>query len=753
MDTGRIVDYSVSGNEVQVQYEKQKATVCAVTPQIVNVFVPCRESRYHSKAIEGDKTVPCEVRAGRQGEELVISAGQLTVRLGAELAMEICDGERTLFHTYAGARTCPPRVSERTLKLLAAEGHDISQAGDIRYPVQLVGALDEGDDFYGLGDKSGFLNKKYYEYENWNSDIPQAHTEDFHALYKSVPFLICRKDKGVYGMFFDNTFRSHFNLGKENREYFFYAAQDGNLDVYFIGGRDMPEVVGGYTHLTGRTPLPQLWTLGYQQSRWGYESAAEIREIAQSMRKNDIPCDAIHFDIDYMQQFKVFTWDEEQYGKAGELIEELAGDGFQAVTIIDPGTKRQEGYFMHDEGMENGYFATDASGEVYVNEVWPGEANYPDFGRSEVRRWWGDHHKFLTDIGAAGIWNDMNEPASFRGELPEDVVFYDEERRTNHAEIHNVYGHLMSRATFEGLRRLTDRRPFVITRACYAGTQKYATVWTGDNQSLWAHLQMMIPQLCNLGLSGFAFAGTDIGGFGADTTPELLVRWVEAACFSPLFRNHSAKGTMPQEPWRFGEPALSIYRTYVKLRYRFLPYLYDLLYEGEQTGLPVMRPLVLHYENDENTRNLNGEFLVGESLLVAPVVEQGAVKKLVYLPEGTWYDYWSGEAFEGKQYVLRDAPLALCPIYVKAGSMIPTFEPRSFVGGEPYRRLTLLAAPGAASCRHFQDNGRDYGYREGRYNLYAFSCDESGELVTRMEHENYPRYEKIELLRVGDSVK
>jgi alpha-glucosidase len=593
------------------------------------------------------------------------------------------------------------------------------------------------------------LNKKNYEYENWNSDNPKAHNEHYRTLYKSIPFFMCKKSGAAYGIFFDNTFHSYLNLAKENPDYFYYGADDGNLDYYFCGGDTLVEIVEEYTYLTGRTPLPQRWTLGYQQSRWGYENAGDIREVAERYRSLGIPCDAIHFDIDYMDGFRVFTWDEEDYGKAGELSAELKKQGYKTVTIIDPGTKQDPDYFMYQEGSQKGYFVTDEQGEIYVNAVWPGDANFPDFGRKEVRRWWGDHHKFLLDIGVDGIWNDMNEPASFRGELPQDVVFHDEERTTTHAEMHNVYGHLMSRATYEGLRRHSEKRPFVITRACYAGTQKYATVWTGDNQSLWSHLQLMVPQLCSLGISGFSFAGTDIGGFGEDTTPELLARWIEAACFSPLFRNHSAKGTRRQEPWHFGDKVVDIHRKYIRLRYRFLPYLYDLFYQGEKTGLPVMRPLVLHYEDDPETHNLNGEFLVGESLLVAPVLEQGATKKMVYLPEGTWYDCWTGEKLSGKQYILRDAPLDLCPIYMKEGSMIPMYGYMDYVGQRPYDTLFLLTTPGASSYVHFQDNGEDYAYREGAYNLYAFSRDGDGNLTTEMLHENYPKYAQIVVQEVG----
>jgi alpha-glucosidase len=661
-----------------------------------------------------------------------------------DFVVDVYQADGTLLMAdYRGQRTASEKFSRSMLELLQAEGHDISQLNKKDYQLETVKVLDEDDKFYGLGDKTGFLNKRNYEYENWNSDIPQAHNEDYHALYKSIPFLMCLKKHGVYGVFFDNTFHSYLNLGKENSKYFYYAADGGNLDYYFLGGKSLADVIYNYTYLTGTTPLPQLWTLGYQQCRWGYECAEDIREVALKFRELQIPCESVQYDIDYMEQYKVFTWNEERYGKPGELFAELGELGYKPVVIIDPGTKMEPGYFMYEEGVANDYFAKDAKGNVYVNEVWPGEANYPDFGRQEVRDWWGEHHRFLTDMGVCGIWNDMNEPASFRGELPLDVVFSDEDRKTNHAEMHNVYGHYMSRATFEGLKKLTGKRPFVITRACYAGTQKYSSVWTGDNQSLWSHLQMLIPQLCNLGMSGFSLCGTDIGGFGADTTPELLTRWIEAACFSPFFRNHSAKGARRQEPWQFGLEVVDIYRKYVELRYRFLPYIYDLFYQGEQNGLPIMRPLVLHYEDDEQVYQLNSEFLVGESLLVAPVLEQGATKRMVYLPKGVWYDYWTGEEIQGEQYILRDAPIDVCPIYMKGGSMIPTYEVVQYVGEKPYHKLVLLTTPQAAEYTHFQDNGEDYGYRSGQYNLYHFTKTQEGGLTVEMEHEGYERYTEI----------
>jgi alpha-glucosidase len=747
MQYGKRTDYQVMDNRVTVSFEQQTVVIEIIRDDIVNFFVPRWSRQHYSKAIEGNKAKPTAFQVSEQEGKLLIETDKLRIFVEDDFLVDIFSANgKCLLRDYRGEVRNRQRLSEKTLALVQAEGHEISAETDGTRPVQTFKCLGQEDCFYGLGDKTGFLNKRGYEYENWNSDIPQAHNEDYHALYKSIPFLLCKKKDAVYGLFFDNTFHSYLNLGKSSEGYYSYEADDGNLDYYFLAGETLADVIGSYTYLTGTTPLPQLWTLGYQQCRWGYENEHDIREVANKYRELQIPCESVQYDIDYMQGYKVFTWDEKNYGKPGELFRELGEKGFKPVVIIDPGTKMEAGYMMYEEGVKNGYFATTPDGEVYVNEVWPGEANYPDFGRKEVRDWWGEHIRFLTDMGVQGIWNDMNEPASFRGELPKDVVFHDEDRTTNHAEMHNVYGHYMSKATFDGLKKLTPKRPFVITRACYAGSQKYATVWTGDNQSLWSHLQMMVPQLCNLGMSGFSIAGVDIGGFGADTTPELLTRWIEAAAFSTFFRNHSANGSRRQEPWQFSDEVVDIYRKYVNLHYRFLPYIYDLLYKGETTGLPVMRPLVLHYEDDPETYNLNGEFLVGESLLVAPVLEQGATKKLVYLPDGVWYDYWTGERLEGRQYMVVDAPLDHCPIYVKGGSIIPMYEQVQYVGERPYDKLMLLTTPEAAEYEHFQDNGEDYAYKKGAYNLYHFSKEEHGPIEQELLHKGYPEYAQIETI-------
>ena len=745
---GKRKSYNTKGGSVRVCFEGGEGVISVITDEIINVFSPVSNRGHRSKAIEGEKAERVDFKVNDGAEYLEIKTRALRVRVydGYKVDFYSASGE-LLCADYRGSRRGSRQISEKFLALLRAEGHELPRLGDINYKIQVVKRMEGDEAFYGLGDKTGFLNKRHYDYEMWNSDLPAAHTDAFKALYKSVPFFITLRKSCVYGIFFDNTYHSYFDMGKEKDDYYYFGADNGNLDYYFIGGEAMPDIVRNYTYLTGRAPLPQLFTLGYHQSRWGYENAGDVREVAAKYRALKIPIDTIHFDIDYMDGYKVFTWNEADFGEPGALIEELGKSGFKVVTIIDPGVKAEAGYEIYEEGLAGGYFAVAQTGEVYENAVWPGDAVFPDFGNPQTREWWADKQKFLIELGARGVWNDMNEPASFRGGLLDDVVFTDEDERSNHEAMHNVYGHLMSKASYEGWRKYDERRPFVITRACYSGSQKYAAAWTGDNQSLWAHLQMAIPQMCNMGLSGLAFIGTDVGGFGADVTPELLCRWVQVGCFSPLFRNHSSRGSIRQEPWLFGEETLAVNKKYIELRYRLLPYFYDLFWECEEKGLPPVRPLALHYERDEEVRDMNGEFLLGERVLVAPVVEQGVDRKLVYLPRGEWYDYWTKEKKTGGCWFVTEAPIDVCPLYVRAGSVLPNFKPMQYVGEHEMDELILDVYGGNGRYVHFQDNGEDFAYRDGAYNKYEFVTLADGTLKIELLHRGYEKLYRKFIIR------
>lgn len=745
----QLTDFTKDGQKITLNYENGPMILTVLTPEIMRFFQD-RGNASNSYAIEGDKEIKTDFTVKNKGDHIEIATAKLIVKAYDDEKIDVFDEQgNPLVVDYRGKRTPIDRqMDEEHLKLAESEGHDVDKLlgkHDADY-YEVVKSLADDEEFYGLGDKTGYLNKRHYAYDNWNTDNPDPQVESFTRLYKSIPILLGLKNGHPYGIFFDNTYRNHIDLGKESNNYYYYSADNGNLDYYVIGGASLKAVVTNYTYLTGRVPMPQKWTLGYQQSRWGYSvSQKQVEKIAENLRKYDLPCDVLHLDIDYMKGYRVFTWRKDTYEAPEEFIKKMRKLGFRIITIIDPGVKKDDAdYKIYQEGIEKGYFVKATDGTVYVNEVWPGDAVFPDFGRQKVRQWWAKNCKYLVDLGVSGIWDDMNEPASFRGEIPGDVVFHNEEEASTHNKMHNVYGHNMAKATYEGLKKYSGKRPFVITRAAYAGTQKFSTVWTGDNQSLWPHVQMMIPQLCNLGLSGFSFAGTDIGGFGADTTPELLTRWIEGALFSPLYRNHAALGTRSQEPWVFGESTLSIYRKYLKLRYRFIPYLYDEFYRETQTGLPVMRPLVLNYENDPHVYNMNDEYMVGEDILTAPVVQEGQTKRAVYLPEGEWIDFWNGVEYAGRNTILVDAPIDKLPLFIKKNTILPWGKEVSHISDEPDESMTFRVFGKKGKYVHYQDNGTDFKYQKGEYNLYKVKVNKDGSVKVKLEKHGFgPVYRRI----------
>ena len=748
---GKILNYEVNEDKVLVNYEKIQSTITLINESVVNFFVPLHREERNSKAVEKVLNNKVKFEVKYDDEVLNIKTNVLSINIYDDFKVDIYNSKgEILCRDYRGKRD-PFRRLGANSTLAAEEGHKLE--GHEEYKVYVSKVMENDMYFYGLGERTGSLNKKGYHYRNWNTDDPTPHGETYAQLYKSIPFLITLKNQEAFGIFFDNHFESHFDMGKENSNYYYFGAVDGNLDYYFMYGPTIKEVVNKYTNLTGKTPLPQLWTLGYQQCRWSYAPQERAMEIAKCFREKDIPCDTIYLDIDYMDGFRVFTWDNKKFENPKEFLQQLKEMGFKVVTIIDPGVKVDKGYRIYDEGLKEGYFATDKDGIVYKNSVWPGDSVFPDFMNSNTREWWAENQKIMMDLGVSGIWNDMNEPASFNGPLPDDVVFNNDGTLVTHKEIHNVYGHMMDKATYEGIKRATNKRPFIVTRACYAGTQKYATVWTGDNQSTWEHLRMSLPMLMNLGLSGMAFCGTDVGGFGHDCTPELLSRWVQVGAFTPLFRNHSTIGSREQEPWAFDKTTEDINRKYIKLRYKLIPYLYDMMYKCEETGEPIIRPLLFNYQNDRKTYEINDEFNFGDSILVAPVVEQGARHKLVYLPEGdNWIDYWTGEEYKGGQYIIKEAPLDICPIFVKSLSIIPVGKEQNYVGENNDDILTLNIylgkEKGESTYTHILDDGESFDYKNGKLNKYIINCKLSEELrIELKENIGYSKnYNKIKII-------
>lgn len=667
------------------------------------------------------KGTAAEAAVSDAAVKAVISARDITVNVKDNEKLDIYYKGKLVLSDYEKARKKSEKNPYEDLAIAELEGHTVGKDEEKTDAVTIIKKLGKDDAIYGLGDKPGCLNKRGYLYVNWNTDDPAPHVDSFKSLYKSIPFFIVLGDEYCYGIFADNTYKTTFDFGYENTDYYFIEHEKGELDYYFMPGKDMAEVVGLYTSLTGTTPLYQRWIYGSHQSRWGYYTQDEVLDIADKFRELDIPCDVIHMDIDYMNGYRVFTFDDKKFPDVKGLSEKLADRGVKLISIIDPGVKKDEDYFMYKEGMEMDAFAHDTDGSVYENAVWPGTSVFPDFTKQSVRSWWGDKTKILLEHGISGIWNDMNEPASFNGPLPDDVQF----EYGAHEKVHNIYGHFMAKATYEGLAKNDGgKRPFVLTRAAYAGSQKYCGGWTGDNHSIWAHIALSLEQVCNLSVSGLAMCGSDIGGFGNDTTPELLVRFYEAAVFVPFFRNHSAMGTRRQEPWQFDETTIDAVRKTVKLRYRFIPYIYDLAHECEKTGAPIVRPLVYEYPADKHVRNISDEYMLGSFVLVAPVIAPGKEAREVYLPDGDWYDYYTGEKYSGGRYILADAPLDKVPVFIKAGAIIPVAdgEIRS-TEDITEDKISILTYPGKGSFVHYQDDNETFAYRDGEYNAVEYTLD------------------------------
>ncbi len=658
-------------------------------------------------------------------------------------------GAAVVIHT--GQLVCRVDRSPCRLSFYDAQDRPLSEAADgLGFRGQgayLTRRLLEGEALYGLGENTFGFDLRGQGLEMWNTD-PETYAPAEDPINLCIPMLVGLHEGRAYGLFFDNPGRARFDLGRSRGDQLRYEADTGELCAYFFGGGTLPAVLERYTQLTGRMPLPPRWMLGYHQSRWSYHPEQEVRELASQFRQRRIPCDVVHLDIHYLDGYRVFTWDRDRFPDPPRLLADLGEQGFRIITIIDPGVKVDPGYHVHDEGLARDTFCKLPDGSLFQGPVWPGECYFPDFTDPQARAWWGDLYQPLLEVGVAGFWNDMNEPAIFGGTMPHNLPHHYEGRGATHGEIHNVYGLQMARACAEGLRRLQPgERVSLISRSGYAGLQRYALVWTGDNQSTWAQLRLGVGMCLNLGLSGVAFCGPDVGGFSGDCSGELLARWTQVGALMPFFRNHSALGTRKQEPWVFGEPYESICRRWIELRYELLPYIYTAAWQAAQTGLPMMRPLVLAFPQDPRTYRLDDQFLLGDALLAAPVGHLGQTSRPVYLPGGPWYDFWTGEHVSGE--VTADAPLERMPLYVRAGTVLPLGPVLQHSDEWPPEVLHLHVYPGDGSSWLYEDDGHSLAYQSGDFQLSHFRCETAadGGLVVRRRVEGTfnPGYDRFEV--------
>ncbi|ELC8449755.1 glycoside hydrolase family 31 protein [Clostridium perfringens] len=573
--------------------------------------------------------------------------------------------------------------------------------------------------YYGLGEKGGDLNKKGCYTENFNTDDPET-DDDSVTYYKTIPFYVALKEEATYGIFFDNSFRSYFDMGKEMGDRIFFGAIGGQIQYYFIPGENIKEVVKNYTALTGRMEMPPLWSLGYQQCRFSYFSQEEVRELVKTFEEKDIPLDVVYLDIDYMDGFRVMTFKTPNFDDAAGLISDLKEKGIRTITIIDPGVKVDEEYDVFKRGKEGNHFTKKLDGEMFIGAVWPGDSAFPDFSNKDCREWWkSELKKFISEHGMDGIWNDMNEPCVFNNDnktMLETCLHNSDNGVIEHKEFHNRYGFEMSRCSKEAQEELhPNERGFSMTRATYAGGQRYSSVWTGDNMSLWSQMRMSISMNANLGISGFSFVGNDVSGFGLDSSEELFIRWMEMGPFIPIFRNHSNMYTRRQEPWAFGPRAEKIAKKSIELRYELLPYIYDLYYISHKEGLPIFRPMIMEYEKDMNLLNMREQFMLGENMLVAPVLYEGERSKTVYLPKGSWFNYFTMEKLQGGKWYKLPCELDEILVFVKEGAIIPTYNKKFRNVKERPNNILLKVFGENAKGFHYNDDGHTMEYLEGKY--------------------------------------
>jgi len=599
-----------------------------------------------------------------------------------------------------------------------------------------------GENFYGLGEKSDDLCKTGKEYTLWNTDF-WAYDDRTDPLYVSIPFFYGIRDFKAYGILFDNTYKSHFNFGASNDRFYWFGAEKGEMDYYFIYGPEIKKVLTAYTQLTGRSELPPLWALGYQQCRWSYYPESDVRSLAATFRTKKIPCDVIYLDIDYMDGYRVFTWNKEHFPQPAKMLSDLKQDGFKVIPIIDPGVKADTNYFVAREGLAKNLFVKYPDGRYYQGEVWPSWAYFPDFTKAATRIWWGDKLNLLLQDGVAGFWNDMNEPTVWGAHFPDIVQFDGDGFPTDHKQARNIYALEMARATREGLRKHSDQRHFILTRAGFAGIQRYSAVWTGDNIANELHLKLACRMSQNLGLSGVPFVGSDVGGFVGNPSERLYIRWMQLGVFTPLFRQHAAWDTPRKEPWVFGADVENIVREFINLRYRLLPSFYSEFYTSSKNGWPVMRPLFFNFQDDpECFQNaVQNQFMLGENLLVAPVLSETDEVKRLYLPAGDWYDLNQKHFYTGKQWITVDAPLSQIPYFLREGGFLPMQTVQQYVGEKPITETEMLIYPkDGSSYTLYEDDGLSYAYEKGAFALTKLTCqttDDIWKILVKREQSGF----------------
>ncbi|RDG30110.1 glycoside hydrolase family 31 protein [Oceanispirochaeta sp. M1] len=617
--------------------------------------------------------------------------------------------------------------------------------------------LNSCDRFYGMGEKNNGFEKSRIRSKFWNTDVwadfsgDQIENGITDPMYISLPYLLLKRGKFWYGIQVNNPYPVFMNTGagqviegvqetNEGGGEFYIGSTDGEPDLFIIAGMSAEDVTQRLYRLCGTSPLPPLWSLGYQQSRWGYACDSDLLEIDEKMEEHEIPCDGIWMDIDYLIGYRVFTIDREKFPALDQTVKTIASHGRRVVPILDPGVKADPEYSACREGLEQGLFCLNEENRPYIGFVWPGASYFPDFSLPEVRSWWASKTQEMADLGFPAFWIDMNDPSAGSAEL-EGMRF--QKGTLPHEAFHNQYSVAMHKATWDGLKQsMPEERPFVLSRSGFIGTNRWGAVWMGDNISNWHHLRKTIEMALNLSLSGMAFFGADIGGFGGDASDANFIAWHKACFLFPFFRNHCADGQKKQEPWNMGPLALELSRTFIRARYALLPYIYNLFITQEQTGAPLIRPLLYNYEGFDL---IDDQFLVGESILQAPVLQDLSEEPLnirtLVLPEGYWLDINRSQWIPGPCQLDCPVEEEQTPLFIRAGSILPVKRAGRAEG--ELNEVDLLIFPEPDNCTS------SYTYRYDRGNGYEYKNKGFGEFRVQISSHAGKMQVTIDSIKTG----
>ena len=696
LSAGNITSVKIDGQKIVFDTQNAKGEITVYSPTVIRV-------RLDKKALEKDFSYAVVAQPQTTKTNITQSENEISITTDSLKTIVSKKPFAVAFYTLDG------KIINQDEK-----GLQNSWVGD---EVTVYKHMQQGERFVGLGEKTGNLDRKGEGYTNWNYDA-FGYAVNRDPIYASIPFYIGIHNGLNYGLFLDNTYQTDFNFGASNNRFSSFAAQGGALSYYFIYHQKLADIITSYTALTGRMKMPPLWSLGYQQNRYSYYPETEVMRIAQTLREKMIPADGITLDIHYMDQYKLFTWDKNRFPNPKAMNQKLAAMGFKTTVIVDPGIKVEKGYDAYEDGVKQNIFVKYADSTNYTAQVWPGWCHFPDFTNPNGRNWWHNQIKFFSNTGVSGIWNDMNEIASWGQKMPSNIIFNYDGALASHKQAHNVYGMQMARSSFEGAVEATNKRPFVLTRAGYAGLQRYTAIWTGDNRSEEDHMILGVRLLNSLGLSGIAFTGMDIGGFTGNPSVSLYARWIQIGAFNPYFRNHTAVNTKSSEPWSYGEEVTEISRNYISLRYKLMPYLYSTFNEAAQNGLPVVRSLAIDHTFDAKVYDtqFQNQFFFGNSFLVAPF-ESTKEFGTIYFPKGKWYNFYTGEVERGNTEKIFRLSLQKLPVYVKESSIVPMQSLVQSTAEKPTDTLVINIYKGAQhnSFVYYEDDGETYNYEKGDF--------------------------------------